>query len=447
MRRAVVPLLAVTVAMVLADSAVVTLALPDILQNLDASVGQVAWVLIAYNLVLGLAAVPAAATVARVRPRVLGAAGIAVFAGASAGCAVAGSIELLIVARCVQAVGGAVALVGCLEQLVTERGERRGIGIWVTAGVVGTAAGPFVGGLLTQAISWQAIFVVQVPFAMLAVPAALAVRTTLPVEPDRHRPAVRANLTLALMSAALTAALFLVVLLLVEGWGHSPATAAVTVSVVAVAALAAGPLARLLPAPPRVEVAVGCFLVAGGLVALALLPSSHLVWTLAPQALVGLGLGLTIDRLTSQAMELRLPRARHAGWTIGARHLGVVVGLAILTPVFTTDLQDAQVPAQEAVTALVLDAPLPPEDKISVARALSDELSEQQGQVPDLSRAFASLSFDPQHRAAAAQLERDLNDQLERAATSAFGDSFLIGAGLALLALLTVVWPHRRTVS
>ena len=147
-------------------------------------------------------------------------------------------------------------------------------------------------------------------------------------------------------------------LLLVEGWRHSAATAAVTVSVVAIAALAARPLARLLRPPQEVEVAVGCFLVAGGLVGLAILPSADLAWTVAPQALVGLGLGLTVDRLTLHAMELRLPRVRHAGWTIGARHIGVVVGLAILTPVFTADLRDAEVPAQEAITSLVLDAPL-----------------------------------------------------------------------------------------
>ena len=111
------------------------------------------------------------------------------------------------------------------------------------------------------------------------------------------------------------------------------------------AALAARPLARVLRPTPEVEVAVGCFLIAGGLAAIALLPSSELAWTVAPQALVGLGLGLTVDRLTSQAMEMRFPRVEHAGWTIGARHIGVVVGLAILTPVFTADLQDAQVPA------------------------------------------------------------------------------------------------------
>ena len=446
-RRAVAPLLAVTVALVLADSAVVTLALPDILRHLDASVGQVAWVLIAFNLVLGLGGVPAAMSYTRAQPRIFTAVGIAVFAGASAWCAIAPSIEALIVARCVQALGGAFALVGCLELLVAERGERRGVAAWVTAGVIGTATGPFAGGLLTEAFSWQAIFVVQVPFAVLAVPAALGVSAAAEGTPDTHRPAIRPNLTLALLSAALTAALFLLVLLLVEGWRHSAATAAVTVSVVAIAALAARPLARRLRPLPEVEVAVGCFLVAGGLVGLAILPSAELAWTVAPQALVGLGLGLTVDRLTLHAMELRLPRVRHAGWTISARHIGVVVGLAILTPVFTTDLRDAEAPAQEAITSLVLDAPLLPDHKIAVAEALGRELSGQQGegQIPDLHRAFATLDLDPEERPAAAELERALDEQLERAATRAFRDSFLLGAGLALLALLTLLVPRRGT--
>ena len=444
MHRAVGPLLALTVALVLADSAVVTLALPDILRELDTSVGQVAWVLISFNLVLGLAAVPVAAGLARVRPAVPTAVGIATFAGASAWCAVAGSIDVLIAARCVQALGGALAVVGCLELLVTRYGERRGVAVWATAGVVGTATGPFAGGLLTELISWQAIFVVQVPFAVLAVPAALTVGAVAVTTADRHRPDVRPNLTLALLSAALTAALFLLVLLLVEGWGRSPGVAAATVSVVPIAAVAAGPLARLLKPSDEVEVAVGCFLIAGGLVGLAIPPSAHLAWTVAPQALVGLGLGLTVDRLTAKAVALRLPRVEHAGWTIGARHVGVVIGLAVLTPVFTADLQEAQVPAQEAITALVLDAPLQPEDKIAVAQALGTALSGEQGQVPDLGPAFDRIDVPVEEQFALARLERDLGDQLERAATRAFRDSFLIGAGFALLALLVVLAPRRR---
>jgi len=442
-------LLAVTVAMVLADSAVVTLALPDILFHLDTSVSQVAWVLISFNLVLGIVAVPTAVGFARVDPRILGVVGIAVFAGASAWCAVAESIEVLIAARCLQALGGALALIGCLELLVAAYGERRGIATWITAGVIGAATGPVAGGLLTQAFSWQAIFVVQVPIAVLAIPAALSVPTGPRPTPDpqapmRHRPAVRPNLTLALLSAALTAALFLLVLLLVNGWRHSPAAAALAVSVVPIAALAARPLARGLRPPAEVEVAVGCFLIAGGLVGLAILPSASVAWTIAPQALIGLGLGLTIDQLTAQAMHLRVPRVEHASWTISARHLGVVLGLAILTPVFVADLQQAQVPAQEAITSLVLDSSLTAQDKVSLARELGTELTSQQGRVPDLHRAFAAADFTPGAQQAAAQLERDLDEQLERAATQAFRNSFLVASGLALLALLTVVLPRRR---
>ena len=445
MRRAVLVPLTITVGAVLADSAIVTLALPAILRDLGGTVSQVAWVLIAYNLMLAIAVVPAAWVCTRANPARLGAAGIVVFAAASASCALADSMSVLITARFVQALGGAFVLVACLELLVAELGEQRGIRQWTVAGVVGTATGPFAGGLLTEWFSWQSIFIVQVPLAIAAVPAALLVRAPRVQLHERHRPAIRPNLTLALLSAALTAALFLLVLLLVEGWQRSPITAAVTVSVVPLAAFVAAPTARRFGAGPRAETAAGCLLIAGGLVALALPPSADLAWTVAPQALIGLGLGLTIDSLTYTALRDRLPRALHGGWTIGARHLGVVLALAILTPVFTADLRDAQVPAQEAIAASVLDARLLPEQKIALARELADRLEEETGRVPDLHPAFEALHVAPAQQAAAGLLEDELDEQLERAATRAFRDSFLIGAGLALLALpLLLPVPRRR---
>lgn len=442
-RRAVVPLLGLTVGFVLADSAIVTLALPEILRRLGGTVGQVAWVLIAFNLVLALAVVPAAWACMRRDPAPLCAAGIAVFAAASAVCALAGTMEVLIGARCVQALGGAFALVGCLELLVAETDERRGVAAWIVAGVIGTAIGPVLGGLLTETISWQAIFVVQVPVAVLAVPAALAARRPVvhPVKADR--PAIAPNLSLGLLSAALTAALFLLVLLLVEGWRRSPAIAALAVSVVPIAAVIATLLARRLRASPRSETVAGCILVAGGLAGLALLPSADLAWTIAPQALIGFGLGLTVDRLTVEALRDRVPRVLQGGWTISARHIGVVLGLAILTPVFTVDLRNAQVPAQEAITSLVLDAPLQTQDKIALAQALGAQLTAEDGRVPDLHPAFVKVKLAAEDRPAAEQLERDLNSQLQRAATQAFRDSFLIAGGLALLALVPLI-PFRR---
>jgi len=151
--------------------------------------------------------------------------------------------------------------------------------------------------------------------------------------------------------------------------------------------------------------------------------------------LVGLGLGLSVDSLTAAALRDRIPRALHGGWTIAARHAGVVVGLTILTPIFTADLRHAQTPAEEAIAGLVLDAPLPVSTKLDLDEALGRRLSAERGRVPDLRPPFKGLRVPaPQARALAA-LERGLQDQLKRAATRAFRTSFLVAAGLALLAL------------
>ena len=151
----------------------------------------------------------------------------------------------------------------------------------------------------------------------------------------------------------------------------------------------------------------GAIAVAGGLAALALLPGAEAVWTLAPQALVGLGLGLTIDSLTAVALRDRVPRALHGGWTIAARHGGIVAGLLILTPVFTADLRDARAPAQEAIAAQVLDSRLPATSKLALADGLGEQLASEGGRVPDLAPAFRKADLPAaQTRAGGAAGER-----------------------------------------
>src|SRR6478672_6706765 len=169
--------LSLAVAVVLGDSGVVTLALPEILRDFGADVGDVAWVLIAFNLVLALASVPAARLCVRGDPALATAGGLVVFAAATTVCAVAPSLGVLIAGRSVQAVGGALVIVGCLELLVDATGsDDAGVRRWAAAGVAGAALGPVTGGLLTSAFSWRAIFVVQIPVLLLALPATLALR-------------------------------------------------------------------------------------------------------------------------------------------------------------------------------------------------------------------------------------------------------------------------------
>jgi len=75
----------------------------------------------------------------------------------------------LIVARCVQALGGALAVTAALELLpATVGSERRATLVWASAGATGAALGPAIGGILTELVSWQSIFLIQVPIALAA---------------------------------------------------------------------------------------------------------------------------------------------------------------------------------------------------------------------------------------------------------------------------------------
>jgi predicted MFS family arabinose efflux permease len=450
-RAGIVAALSLAVAVVLGDAGVVTLALPQILRDFGATVWGVAWVLISFNLVLALAAVPAARWCVRRDPVATQVAALLIFAAATTLCAVAPSLGVLIAARALQAAGGAVVIVGSLELLVTATGgEAAGAQRWAAAGVAGAAFGPVAGGLLTSAFSWRAIFVVQIPLVLVAVPAAtglrgLVVRPEPELERVPDRPHLLANIALALLSAALTAARFLLVLLLVDGWRRSPALVAIVVSAIPAAALAAGPVLRGARAGTRSEAVAGAVLVAGGLTGLALLPGAQLVWTLAPQVLIGLGLGFSVHSLTAAALRDRAPQVLHGGWTIAARHAGVVIGLAILTPIFTADLRHAETPAKEAIARLVLDAPLPASTKLDLAQQLGRRLVAERGRVPDLQPAFRAVRVPSSQAQAAAALEQGLEDQLTRAATRAFRTAFLVAAALALLALVPALALRNRS--
>ncbi|MEA2480638.1 MAG: hypothetical protein QOJ07_2560, partial [Thermoleophilaceae bacterium] len=130
-RRALV---AIAAGLALADASIVALALPPILTEMHTTITGVAAIIGVYALVLAIALWPAS----RVR---VGPWGFVVFAIASLGCGVAGSLGLLLVFRAVQAVGGAAALIAAFALL--DAGESRsGRRLWLGAALVGTAAGP-----------------------------------------------------------------------------------------------------------------------------------------------------------------------------------------------------------------------------------------------------------------------------------------------------------------
>lgn len=426
---------ALSVGVVLADSSIVTLALPEILREYDTSVFGVSWVLTAYNVVLAALIIPAA-RVARARPERLWLSGLLIFSAASLACALSSDVGLLIVARCVQAVGGAAILAGAIELLARERGSHRAAAkLWGAAGTVGLAIGPALGGVLTELLSWQAIFLLQVPLVALLFAARSPVNPPeagAEGEPDR-----RPEIALGLLSAGLTGALFLLVVLLTEGWGLSAIEAAAVVSLMPLAAL----IAARIPLRPHTSgplAIAGAISVAGGLAALGLLPGATADLTVAPQILIGAGLALTLPVLTAAALGGRDPNGARAAETLAARHAGIVAGIVLLTPILSLQIGAQHDAGRDASTALLLDSPLPSQTKIEVGTRVADRISSAGGRLPDLRPTFASLQADAdaEDRSALGALEAGIDDQLERASTHAFSLPFLGAALFAALALI-----------
>lgn len=434
--------LALAVGLVLSDSSIVVLALPDILVRYSLTIGGVAWVLTGFNIVLAIVAVPVAHLVRRRAPGVLLLVGLAVFAAASLSCALAPSFEVLLIARGVQAVGGAIAVTAALEVLpVTTGSERRAAVVWATAGALGAAFGPALGGLLTQLISWEAIFFVQVPAILLALPT-LRVRTH-PVLAPAGRPHIAANVALILLSAGLTAALFLIVLLLIEGWQMEPIATALVVTVMPVSAIVGAKLIGDVGSLPA-RAAAGTILLAGGLASLALLPQPQWWWTIPGQVAIGVGLGLTIEALTDAALRGRSPQAVHGGWTLAARHVGLVLGIVALTPLFTHQLDVQQAKVERTGVRLLLDSPLPLSTRVALAGRLGVTVQDAGGRIPDIHEVFAEAPAEPEARAAWRALEDALALAIREAGTAAAALPFLGAAGLVLLALVPIGLGRRH---
>ena len=132
----------------------------------------------------------------------------------------------------------------------------------------------------------------------------------------------------------------------------------------------------------------------------------------------------------------------HGGWTLSARHAGVVVGLVLLAPVLTTALDENRDEAIRAGAAVVLDSQIPPLAKLGVAQDVLAEVdrSGDAGELPDVERALADRPDDDEWSA----LVGALQDQLDRAVTSAFSGPFLLAAALTLCALVPLAFVRRR---
>jgi len=157
--------------LVFVDSTVVNVALPAIQRAFDATVADLQWVVEAYALVLAALLLVGGALGDQLGRRRVFLAGNTLFALASLACGLAPTVELLVLARAVQGVGGALLAPSSLAIITAsfadEEARGRAIGTWAGFSSITAAAGPLLGGWLVDAHSWRLAFLINPPLAVL----------------------------------------------------------------------------------------------------------------------------------------------------------------------------------------------------------------------------------------------------------------------------------------
>src|SRR4051794_7385563 len=226
----------VAVFMSFLDVTIVNIAFPDIRASFpESSLSQLSWILNAYSIVFAAALVPAGRLADRFGRRRFFFLGTFVFLGASVACGAAGSVDVLIGARAVQALGGAMLVPASLGLLLPEFPlERRATAtaLWGATGAVAAATGPSLGGVLVQWTDWRLVFFVNLLIgAAVLVPARRLLRETR--DPDRG--AVPDALGIVLLAGGVGALSLAIVQAPDWGWGSDRVIAAFAVAAAALA--------------------------------------------------------------------------------------------------------------------------------------------------------------------------------------------------------------------
>jgi len=158
--------------MAILDSSIVNIAIPTIQRDLGSDIETVSWVLNAYSLVFAVLLIPAGRTADRFGRKRLFLIGIITFSLCSLGAGLSQQIEVLIAWRAVQAIGAAIMVpVSLAIVTLAFPTHQRGLalGIWGAMSGVAGALGPTLGGILTEYVGWEWIFLVNVPVGLVAV--------------------------------------------------------------------------------------------------------------------------------------------------------------------------------------------------------------------------------------------------------------------------------------
>src|ERR687889_2375753 len=226
--------------MIVLDATIVNVALPSIQADLGFSQSSLAWVVNAYLIAFGGLLLLAGRFGDLISRRGVFLAGLGVFTVASLLCGVAPSQEVLVGARFVQGVGGAMTSAVILGMIVTmfrePREQAKAIGVFAFVASAGASVGLLAGGVLTQAINWHWIFFINLPVGLAT--AVFAIRLV----PDREGIGLTAGADVpgaALLIGGLMLGVYTILGVAEEGWGSTQTLALGAVSIGLLAAFVA----------------------------------------------------------------------------------------------------------------------------------------------------------------------------------------------------------------
>ncbi len=233
-RRLTVLLTAGAYLLITLDALVVVTALPSIHADLGGGAGNLPWIINAYALTFAAGIITASALGDRLGRRRTYVGGLVLFSLASAACALAPNLDVLIGFRAVQGLGAAIVMpLGLTLLTSTFPADRRGavVGIWGGVAGLGVASGPLVGGVVTEGLDWHWIFWVNVPLGIAAVVAILRVM------PETYGPRSRLDpLGMVTASGAMGALVWGVLRAPATGWGSTEVLVALALGVALLAA-------------------------------------------------------------------------------------------------------------------------------------------------------------------------------------------------------------------
>jgi EmrB/QacA subfamily drug resistance transporter len=364
--------------MVILDISIVNVALPAIRNSLGFSTTGLQWVINAYTLTFaGFLLLGGRASDLLGRRRVF-LAGTALFSIASLVCAIAGSPGVLLGARAVQGIGGAVVSAASLAIITTSFEEgasrNRALGVWGALGGLGATSGVLLGGVLTQGLGWPAIFVINVPIgaAVVLLGGRLVPegRSTLD---HRHFDVSGA----ILVTAGMVALVYGIVRTDVLGWGSAGVLAPLAAGglLLALFALVEGRIAKapLMPLgifrmPLLRSANIVILLLYSAIFAMWFFVSLYMQQDLHHDAIeTGLGfVPMTLSVATAATLAPRLVRRFGARVVLTAGMLSAAAGLALLTGVRPDGTYLAQVLPGGVLSAFGLGLSLVPATIVAV---------------------------------------------------------------------------------